>query len=338
MARQQITHMSVGRRAEEKENIEHNWDNTLDINNLDFPHGKIICMFGGNNTNRPEQSNGNAKIIESLLSAENRKKSNIYAFIYETEPFKSENYVVKDYEDEVHMLFEKSFLPMILDSKGNIKEMQGVEKAFQKLILTSHCGGSHFANLIVDDFFTVLTQKYPEATAEMLINKIQYFSYAPLELPNHNVNSLVIAPFADVNFSWNKALTLAEEQKVDIDYPRHIVKKLIKAKESQSIGKAFDSAFQESRAIVFKVGKSTFMIPDKMNPHLNIGDHSIECISKNHILNSSTELADTAQTANYAAKTIMNIFASDKPFDAKLVFSKISQKLDENPPSSQKAF
>ena len=336
MAKSQITHITVGRRAEEDEGLDYNWDNSLDINNLKFPHGKIICMFGGNNTNRPEQSNGNAKIIESLLTEENRKNSNIYAFTYETEPFKSENYVVKDYEEEIHMLFEKSFLPMILDSKGNIKEMQGIEKAFQKLILTSHCGGSHFANLIIDDFFYVLTQKYPEATAEMLINKIQYFSYAPLELPNHNVSSLIIAPFADVNFSWDKALNLAEEQKVDIDYPRHIVKKLIKAKHSQSLRQVFDSAFQESNAIMFKVGKSIIMIPDKMNPHLNIGDHSIECIAKKHILNSNTEFAETAQTANYTAKSILNIFASGKPFDAKLFFSKISQKLFKN--SSQKTF
>ena len=337
MARPQITHMAVGRRAMESEKRDHNWE-ILDINNLEFPHGKIVCMFGGNNTNRPEESNGNAKIIESFLTSENRKKTNIFSFIYATEPFKSENYVVRDYEEETHILFEKSFLPMILDAKGNIKEMQGVEKAFKKLIFSSHCGGSHFANLIIDDFYTVLTQKYPEATAEMLINKIQYFSYAPLKLPTHNVNALIIAPFADVNFSWDKALSLAEEQKVDLDYPRHSVKKLIKAKNSLTISEALDSAFQESRAIVFRVGKSTFMIPGKMNPHINIGDHSIECIAKKHILNSDTTFAETAQAANYAAKTIMNVFASDSPFDTKVLFNKITQKLDENPPASEKAF
>lgn len=337
MARPQITHMAVGRRAMESENLDHNWE-LLDINHLEFPHGKIVCMFGGNNTNRPEESNGNAKIMESFLTPENRKKTNIFSFIYATEPFKSENYVVKEYEDEAHILFEKSFLPMILDAKGNIKEMQGVEKAFQKLIFSSHCGGSHFANIIINDFYTVLTQKYPEATAEMLINKIQYFSYAPLELPSHNVNSLIITPFADVNFSWDKALTLAEEQKVDIDYPRHTIKKLIKAKNSYTISDALDSAFQESRAIVFKVGKSTFIIPGRMNPRINIGDHSIECISKKHILNSETDMADTAQAINYAAKTMMNVFASDSPCDTKLVFSRITQRLGETPPLSQKAF
>lgn len=337
MARPQITHMAVGRRAMASEKLEHNWE-ILDINNLEFPHGKIVCMFGGNNTNRSEESNGNAKIMESLLSSENRKKTNIYSFIYETEPFKSENYVVKDYEEETHLFFEKSFLPMILDAKGNIREMQGIEKVFKKLIFCSHCGGSHFANLIIDDFYNVLIHKYPESTAEMLINKIQYFSYAPLMLPTHNVNSLIITPFADVNFSWDKALTLAEEQKVDIDYPRHTLKKLIKAKNSFSISDALDSTFQESRAIVFRVGKSTFMIPGRMNPRINIGDHSIECIAKNHILNSETDLADTAQVANYAAKTIMNVFASDAPCDTKLIFTKITQKLGENPPSSQKAF
>lgn len=337
MARPQITHMAVGRRAMESENLDHNWE-LLDINHLEFPHGKIVCMFGGNNTNRPEESNGNAKIMESFLTPENRKKTNIFSFIYATEPFKSENYVVKEYEDEAHILFEKSFLPMILDAKGNIKEMQGVEKAFQKLIFSSHCGGSHFANIIINDFYTVITQKYPEATAEMLINKIQYFSYAPLELPSHNVNSLIITPFADVNFSWDKALTLAEEQKVDIDYPRHTIKKLIKAKNSYTISDALDSAFQESRAIVFKVGKSTFIIPGRMNPRINIGDHSIECISKKHILNSETDMADTAQAINYAAKTMMNVFAADSPCDTKLVFSRITQRLGETPPSSQKAF
>ena len=337
MARPQITHMAVGRRAMASEQIEHNWE-LLDINHLEFPHGKIVCMFGGNNTNRPEESNGNAKIMESLLTSENRKKTNIFSFIYATEPFKSENYVSKDYEEETHMLFEKAFLPMILDAKGNIKEMQGIEKVFQKLIFSSHCGGSHFANLIIDDFHTVLLQKYPKAKADMLINKIQYFSYAPLELPSHNVNALIIAPYADVNFSWDKALAVANEQKVDLDYPRHTIKNLLKARNSYTISSALDSTFQEARAIVFRVGQSTFMIPGKMNPHLNIGDHSIECIAKKHILNSETDMAETAQAANYAAKTIMNVFASDAPFDTKVLFNKIAQKLSENPPSSQKAF
>ena len=216
--------------------------------------------------------------------------------------------------------------------------MQGIEKVFQKLIFSSHCGGSHFANLIIDDFHTVLLQKYPKAKADMLINKIQYFSYAPLELPSHNVNALIIAPYADVNFSWDKALAVANEQKVDLDYPRHTIKTLLKARNSYTISSALDSTFQESRAVVFRVGQSTFMIPGKMTPHLNIGDHSIECIAKKHILNSETDMAETAQAANYAAKTIMNVFASDSPFDTKVLFNKIAQKLSENPPSSQKAF
>ena len=172
----------------------------------------------------------------------------------------------------------------------------------------------------------------------MLINKIQYFSYAPLEIPSHNVNALIIAPYADVNFSWNKALELAEYQKVDLDYPRHSVKKLLKAKNSHTIGQALDETFEESRAIMFKIGQSTYIIPDRMNPRLNVGDHSIECIAKNHIINSDTDLAETAQAARYASQTIMNIFASDSPFDSKSVFNKIVKKLDENPPASQKAF
>ena len=224
----QISHFGVGRRTSVSEGKEFNWEQ-MDINSLEIPHGKTICMFGGNTTNRPEEANGNAKIVESLLTADNRKKTNIYAFMYATEPFKAENYVVKDYEAEIQMIFEKTFKPMIFDSKGNMKEMQGIEKAFKKLVFASHCGGSHFANNIIEGFYNLLIQKYPESTAEMLINKIQYFSYAPLEIPSHNVNALIIAPYADVNFSWNKALELAEYQKVDLDYPRHSVKKLLKA-------------------------------------------------------------------------------------------------------------
>ena len=121
-------------------------------------------------------------------------------------------------------------------------------------------------------------------------------------------------------------------------YPKHIVKQLLKARSSFKIGSALDDAFLDTRAIVLKIGKSTFMIPGKMNPKITIGDHSIECISKDHILNSNHEFAPTAQAANFASKTIMNSFTSDKPFDAKLFFSKVTQKLEETPPTSQKTF
>lgn len=333
----QISHILVGRRTLVSENVEHNWE-PLDINDFQIPHGKVAFMFGGNITTGPEEGNGNAKILESFLTPENRKKTNIYSFIYKTEPLKSENYVVPEYENETQLIFEKIFKPLLFDSKGNMKEIQGIEKVFQKLIFASHCVGSHFVNMIIDNYYALLLQKFPETTAEMLINKIQYFSYAPLELPLHNLNALYITPCIDVNHSWYKALEVASSQKVEVDYPRHTINSLLKAQKAYRLEPTFNSIFEDSRAIVFRVGKSTFMIPSRMNPRLNIGDHSIECISKKHILNSDTELADTAQAANYAAKTIMNVFASDSPCDTKLIFSKITNKLEESPPLTQRAF
>ena len=46
-----ISLLHVGRRAPESEQLEFNWE-PLDINNLKFPQGNIVCVFGGNNTKK----------------------------------------------------------------------------------------------------------------------------------------------------------------------------------------------------------------------------------------------------------------------------------------------
>lgn len=332
-----ILYIDVGRRAEESEQLEFNWE-PKDINSLNFPEqGKIVCVLGGNNTNRPEAGNGNAKIFESMIPKKYRNKTNIYSFIYKTEPFKIANHCSNEYVEDINILYEKVFMPMLFNSKGYMKTPQGIEKTFKRLILASHCGGSYFANIIISNFYNTLIQEYPPATAELLINKIQYISYAPLEMPIANINGFVIAPFSDINSSWFKAITKASESRVDIDYPKNITKKLIHAKETDTIGKFLMSTLQENRALTFKIGNSTYIIPGPMNPRLNIGDHSIDCIAVKHILESGTAYAETAQIVRYAAETYMKLFLSDESYDNKKAFSKVQDRISESQ-SKQKAF
>ena len=311
-----IEHIKVGRRADESEQLPHNWE-ILDVNNLDIAHGKIVFMFGGNTTNRLEAGNGNIKIIESTIDEENSGKARLFSFVYETEPLRSDGFLSKEYINEALMLFENTFKPMLFDENGNMKEPKGIEHVFHKFIFTDHCGGSSFVNIIINQFYNVLIQKYPTKMAEMLVNKIKCFSYAPSEMFEHNVSALVVTPYEDTSFSFIKALELAENQKVDVDYPKGVVKKLLKAKQSGNLRSAFNSVFENTRVIMFKVGNSTYLIPNQMNPMKNIGDHSIECFAKLQFLHSGQDCEKNAQLVNYAVRKYINEFIACSLVDSK---------------------
>ena len=331
-----ISLLHVGRRAPESEQLEFNWE-PLDINKLTFPQGNIVCVFGGNNTNRAEESNGNAKIFESLISPKNRKKTHIFSFGYKTEPLKNSSYCSKEYIEETDMLFYNSFLPLILTKEGDLKKEQGIKEVFKRFVFASHCGGSFMANEIINKFYEVLLLKYPQGKAEQLISQIQYISYAPLEIPPSNVNSFIIAPLSDINTSWDKIIDRASVEGVDIDYPKNVTKKLIKSKLAQApTGQKLIETMQDTRAIIFKIDNSTYIIPGPMNPRLNIGDHSIDCLAKKHILESGLDFAITAQLTRNAAKKYMNLFTSNAPYDIKAAFTQTANSIGENPPASEK--
>lgn len=324
-----ITNMQVGRRTEEQEGRENNWE-TLDINNLVVPQDKTIFVFGGNTTNRPDSANGNAKIIKALITPENKNKIKIISYSYDKEPIHSNGYFSKEFEESAHMIFEKTFKPMLFDKQGRIKEMKGVEQAFSKVVFVAHCGGTNFINIIIDGLYDTLTQKYPPNTAELLINKIKYFAYAPHQMITHNVNAFIVTPYVDTAFSWAKALDMVETQKVDVDYPKGVIKKLLKAKQQGYFKQEFDAEFKETRAIMFKVGNSTYFIPNRMNPRLNMGDHSIECIARSQFLNSGTDYEQNAKLANFASKLYLNEFLNCNIIDTKKAFNTIAEKIEEN--------
>ena len=330
-----IDHIKVGRRSNENEQLPNNWE-LLDANNLDFSHGKIICIFGGNATNRPEAANGNAKIIKSLIADDKQEKTKIYSFGYITEPMKSNRYPSKEYVEETLALYKKVFEPLLYDDKGYMKEMQGIEHLFNKLVFSAHCGGSSFVNMIINEFYNTLTLKYSPKTAELLISKIKYFSYAPNELIDHNVTSLNIAPYQDNMFSFIKPLDLAESCKVDIDYPKGVVKRLLKAKQKGEYKKAFEKEFENTRIIMFKVGNRTYLIPNQLNPMSNIGDHSIECFAKQQFLNSGLDCENNAILVNYAARIYINEFLNGGLVDTKRLFSVVSSKVESVPVQSGK--
>lgn len=330
-----ITKLIAGRRALIEEKLPNNWE-TLDVNNIELPQDTTLCIFCGNAAIRPEQVNGNSKIVESHIPSNIRNRINVYSFGYTSEPIKSDGYILsKEYEEEAYNLYKKTFEPLLFDKKGNMKSMQGIEASFSKLIFAAHCGGCNFSNVIIDNLYKTLLTKYKEPTTDMLINKIQYFAYAPNEMPIHNVNAFIIAPYIDPGFSWAKSLAFAEAGKVDVDYPRGILKKLFKAKTGGDVQSVFDSAFAESRAIMFKMGHTVCMIPSQMNKNQRIGDHSIALVAKYPGDEPVDDFDETKKIARGATSLFIKGFASHKPVDSKSMFSLISGELANNPPNSQ---
>lgn len=328
-----ITHMKAGKRVPEEHAIPFNWLE-LDINNMPEEKDKIIFHFGGNTTNSTAEANGYAKIIKSLIKDKYINSTNIVSFSYVTEPFEKEGLIVKNYADETTLLFEKTFQPMLFDDNGYIKSKKGIEHLFSKIVFSSHCAGSIFANMIIDKMYEALCEHYHKNIADLLISKIQYFSYAPAESPEHSITSLCINPYVDPSYSWSKALQLTESEKVDSDYPKGVIKRLLKAREQGMFQEQIDTEFKQTRVILFRIGNSTYMIPSQMNPNKKIGDHSIECMAKLKFLNSGTEFETTARLMNFASKSYINAFLDCGIADCKNSFKKISEAVEKNPPIS----
>lgn len=330
-----LSKIQLGRREETEKGVEYNWTN-LNPYKTELTR-QTVLVFGGNITDNSEYANGYAKCIESLLSEKNRKNTDILSFMYKNEPIKTMGGTIsQDYLEEIHSIYNALLRPLLYDRAGRMKEKQGIEKIFRKLIFVAHCGGSNFVNRIIDDFYVSLLEKYPPTTAEMLVNKIQYFAYAPNQYPNHEVNSLFINPYIDTNHSWARMLNLFAEQKVDTDYPKGLNRELAKTKNRETPGAVLNDIFERYRAVAFKHGQSIYLIPARMNPDKVTGDHSIACITKPKIVNSDTEYAPTAQIARKAAELFLNHFASETPIDHKTAFTKISNLIYDNPPACQR--
>ena len=333
----QITKIKLLRRALESEHLPNNCE-IININDFELPQGTSVFMFGGNLTDRPERGNGNAKIIESHIPKKSREKINLYSFGYESEPLRSEGYLSKEYDEEARILYKKVFEPQLFDSTGKMKSQKGIEEVFSKLIFSAHCAGCNFVDIIIDGFYNTLLENYSEKQAEILINKIQYFAYAPNEMPNHNVNAFIIAPYIDPGYSWAKALTFAEPQNIDVDYPRGIIKKIAKGKTTNQLTNIFKSAFDDSRAIMFKIGHTVCMIPGQMNKNERTGDHSIAMIGYKRNSESDSDFDETIKTVCNASKLFIKGFASNKAIDSKSLFATISGELSNNPPNSESQY
>lgn len=304
------------------EGHEYNWQ-FQDIKSFKLPQGKSFFVFGGNNTNCAEAANGNAKVVEKLLSESNREKSNIYSFVYDAEPisYKSKC-LTESYEEEIHQLFEQMFKPLITDKIGNLKEKQGIEKVFRNLVFVSHCGGSNFVNVLIDDFFETLTTKFHTSVAELLIGKIQYFSYAPNVLPDKKVNALIIAPFYDVDCSWTKILNSVKDKRIDLDYPKSIMKKIFKA-NPYDVASLIQEEFQNQRLIAFRAEQNIYLIPNRINANEFVGDHSIDCLVKKNVLEADSVYAKTAKLLNYSSRLVLNHFANDYSVNFREICDKV---------------
>lgn len=337
----QVYHIKVGRRAREDENLPHNWEN-IDINTFRIPKDKkekVVFMLGGNTTNREESNNGNAKVVTTSLSPENSAETKVYSFMYETEPIEKFGACLSErYIEDVKVLYENTFKPILFDNKGQMKEKKSIEQEFNRMVFVSHCGGSCFVDIIIEEFYNTLLKKYHPNTAELLIGKIKYISYAPHELPRHNVNAFFITPYIDVNYSWVNALENAEQDKVDVDFPRGIINKLLNARKKGIFQSVFENEFKSTRAIMFKIGNITYFIPNQINPDKIIGDHSIECITKSKFLNSDTDCGINAKITNSAFRTYLNSFLNNPVVDLKAIFSKIARGVERCNPNSNQGY
>ncbi len=323
------THIHMGCRTVNKDH-EYNWVDE-DLKSFKIPQNKSIFVFGGNNTNRADAANGNAKVIDRLLTDTNRAKTNIYSFIYDAEPIDPRTKLLtEEYEIELHQIFENMFKPLFLDRIGNLKEKQGIEKVLKNLVFVSHCGGSNFVNVLIDDLYDLFTTKYHPSDADHLIGKFQYFTYAPNVLPYHTVKATVITPFIDTEYSWEKVFSLVKDKRIDIDHPKGAVRKILKATEQGGLLETFDSIYKDQRIIIFRSDKNIYMIPSRINSNMTVGDHSIDCLVKTSIVESDSEYGKTAKILNYASKLIINDFASDINLGNRDMCEKIICKLNKN--------
>lgn len=320
--------LRVGRRALPSENLEHNWE-WLDLNGLEIPQDDNVWLLGGNTTNEGSSANGNAKIIESVMDPAKRKRTNIYSFMYEAEPLDSNCALLPEYEEEMRRAFEMLFKPKLYDRSGNIKSKKGIETFLQKQTFVAHCGGSNFVNIIIDEIYNCIEKEYSEAEANFLIKKVQYYAYAPSELPRYDVSAFMVMPYADQSYSWSKGLKLAEEQDVEVDFPRGIVRRLLKSKRQGNLRNEFESLFESERALTFKIGQTTFLIPSQMNTKLHIGDHSIDCLTSPSVQDSGTEFATTAKLTRSVSSFYLDQFVSDTPIDYKRSFNKVSKMIEK---------
>ena len=324
------THIHMGCRTID-DSYKYNWQ-LQDMKNFKIPKNKTFLVFGGNTTNYAEAANGNAKIVETLLSPENRKKSNIYSFIYDGEPICSvTKTLLPEYEEEMHQYFEKIIKPLLVDKFGNVKEKQGIEKALKNLVFVSHCAGSLFVNVIIEDIYKTLLKKYHPSIADHLINKLQFYSYAPYELPSRDVNGFIISPFFDDDFGWEKILIAVSDQKISNDHPKCIMKKISKATNQGNVFSTFNEIYDQERMVLFRSEQSIFAIPSRINPNTNIGDHSIDCIVKKSVLDSNSDFAETAKILNHASRLVLNQFASEETLDYRTLFTKMVSRISESP-------
>lgn len=323
------THIHMGCRTIGSD--KYNWQ-SVELKSFKAPQTKMFFVFGGNSTNYPEAANGNAKVVERLLSEDHRNKSNIYSFMYDGEPISPKTkYLFEEYKEEIHNIFETIFKPMFLDNVGNLKEKQGIEKVLKNLVFVSHCGGSNFVNIIIDDIYNLLTEKYHQSIANQLINKLQHFAYAPLELPNRSISGFIVAPFLDNDCSWGKVLDALKGEKIYTDYPKGITKNLFKAQDQGTIIEAFDEIFKDQRMIIFRSNQNIYLIPSRINSNFAVGDHSIDCLVKKNVLEADTDYAKTARVLNYASKLALNQFASHNSLDHRYTLDKITTILNHKP-------
>lgn len=330
--------IQLGRREPTEKGIENNWT-VLNPYKTKIDKQKTILIFGGNTTDNPSFANGYAKQIESLIEKKNSTKSDILSFHYKTEVLNSTTkLMMKEYLDEMDKIYKAMFEPLILDKVGNIKEKQGIERVFKNLIFVGHCAGCEFVNSILNNFYNTLTQKYPQATADNLMKKIQYIAYAPTEFPIYDTNSLFISPSADSSLCWVKTLAHVFENSVDNEFPKGFSKELLKQKNQFRAENIIDDYLGLYRALVFKQGNSFYLIPGQMNANRQIGDHSIECITRERYLNSNTDHAQTAQVASEITRMIINNYFSGETLDNRKLFSNMTDTIYYNSPISQTEF
>lgn len=329
--------IKLGRREPSENAIEHNW---TQLNPQKIKLNKqTIVIFGGNTTDDPSVANGYAKNIERLLSKKDRANLDILSFSYSSEFIRSPSMMMdKEYEACIIQIYHDMFEPLLYNEHGYMKEKQGVEKTFQNLVFVGHCGGCNFVNIIFDCFYKSLLKKYPPATAEILMNKLQYVAYAPNEFSSYDTNSLIITPYIDSTYSWSRMLGHVLPQKVDNDYPKGVSKELLKQKNLDRPGFFINGKLQDYRSLVFKKGSSFYMIPGQMNPNQSIGDHSIECITSPKIIESDTDCAQTAKVANAITKMIINNYFTREKLDGRQIFNNITNIIYDHSPISQCEF
>lgn len=188
---------TIGRRAREGENIPHNYQ-IIDLDTFQ-PSKPIVLVLGGNGSTDDRASNGNAKIVESMLGVFNQ---DIDLLSVNYNQALTEPYITLNCKE----LVEKLFIPYI-SNNGERLNIDTAYKNMRNVTVFAHCIGVEPMKRIVAILYNKLIElNYTHTERKQIISQIVMISYGS----QHNdiieeIKGIYCLSFSDEMFSDGSA-------------------------------------------------------------------------------------------------------------------------------------